>query len=334
MCGREVNATVSRRTVSRRTVLAAAITVPVVAPFATGCATRDWNEFPATTFTVASGNPGGVFARYGAALSAVIDDRLHGVAAETQLTNASVENLLVVSDGRCDLGFSLGDIAADAVRGVGEFDEPLDVVALARTYDSFVHLVVLDESEIRSAGDLRGHRVGIGTAGSGTRVVASRILELSGIALTDIAASTSTLEASAAALLTGELSAFFFVSGLPNEAVLGLSEKRRIRLIDLHDVLEPLVDAYGSEYVPGPIPASTYGLDGAVDTVSLKNYVVVSQAMRADLAYAITRLMFEEQDEIDRVAPGVRQPTLGTAIFTSPLPLHPGSLRYYREHGR
>src|SRR5688572_3917690 len=98
MCGREVNATVSRRTVSRRTVLAAAITVPVVAPFATGCATRDWNEFPATTFTVASGNPGGVFARYGAALSAVIDDRLHGVAAQTQLTNASVENLLVVSD--------------------------------------------------------------------------------------------------------------------------------------------------------------------------------------------------------------------------------------------
>ena len=41
--------------------------------------------------------------------------------------------------------------------------------------------------------------------------------------------------------------------------------------------------------------------------------------------------MFEAQDEIDRLAPGVRQPSLGAAIFTSPLALHPGAVRYYRE---
>jgi hypothetical protein len=320
--------------VSRRTVLASALGLTFGGTLGSGCSTRSWDEFDPTTFIVASGNPGGVFARYGEALSTVIDHRLNGVTAKAQLTDASVENLLAVSDGSCDLGFSLGDIAADAVRGTGEFAQPLDVAALARTYDSFVHLVVLDESEIHTAADLAGHRVGIGTAGSGTRVVATRILELSGVGLSDIVASADTLEASAAALLTGQLSAFFFVSGLPNQAVLDLSRKRRIRLIDLQDVLEPLVATYGPEYVAGPIPASTYDLDGAVDTVSLKNYVVVGSYMRDDLAYAVTRLMFEEQDEIERAAPGVRQPTLGAAIFTSPLELHPGSLRYFREQGR
>jgi hypothetical protein len=45
----------------------------------------------------------------------------------------------------------------------------------------------------------------------------------------------------------------------------------------------------------------------------------------------VTRLMFESQDEIDRLAPGVAQPGIGAAIFTSPLDLHPGALRYFRE---
>jgi TRAP-type uncharacterized transport system substrate-binding protein len=53
--------------------------------------------------------------------------------------------------------------------------------------------------------------------------------------------------------------------------------------------------------------------------------------MPADLGYAVTRVMFEAQAAIDRLAPGVRQPALGAAVFTSPLDLHPGALRYYRE---
>jgi hypothetical protein len=68
-----------------------------------------------------------------------------------------------------------------------------------------------------------------------------------------------------------------------------------------------------------------------VDTVSVKNYVVADPRMSEDLAYAVTRLMFEAQDPIDAAAPGVRQPTLGAAIFTSPVELHPGSVRYFRE---
>ncbi|HEU0040794.1 MAG TPA: TAXI family TRAP transporter solute-binding subunit [Jiangellaceae bacterium] len=320
------------RQVSRRTLLTA-LSLPLVGSLA-GCVGRDWDSFPETTLTVASGNPGGVFARYGDALSTVIDRRLAGVNATARLTNASVENLRMVTDGTCDLGFTLGDIAADALRGTGPFREALNVVALARTYDSFVHLVVRAESTIRTAADLRGHRVGVGAAGSGTRVVAMRILEQSGLGRSDVELSSEPLEASATALRKGELSAFFFVSGLPNDAVLALSETLPIRLIDVHDMLEPLVATYGPEYVAGPIPASTYRLDDAVDTVSLKNYVVAGTSMPDDVAYAVTRLMFEAQAEIDRVAPGVRQPTLGAAIFTSPLGLHPGSLRYFREKGR
>ena len=90
------------------------------------------------------------------------------VTTTARPTDASVENVRLVASGRAELGFSLADTAADAVRGTGTFDRPRRVVALARTYDSFVQLVVRADGGIRDLRDLRGRRVGLGAPGSGT----------------------------------------------------------------------------------------------------------------------------------------------------------------------
>jgi hypothetical protein len=68
-----------------------------------------------------------------------------------------------------------------------------------------------------------------------------------------------------------------------------------------------------------------------VQTVSVKNYVLADPRLSEDVAYAVTRVVFEAQDDVDRVAPGVPQPVVAAAPFTSPVALHPGALRYYRE---
>jgi TRAP transporter TAXI family solute receptor len=321
-------------TVPRRALLRAGVAVPSAVAGAwalAGCSGRDWSDLPGTTLTLATGNPGGVFAKYGDALAAVLEERLDGVTAGTRTTDASVENLRLVADGGADLGFSLGDTASDALRGRGGFAVPLAVVALTRTYDSFVHLVVRADGGIRAVADLRGRRVGIGAASSGTRVTARRILARHGLLLRDVRASGRPLQDDVEALAEGRLDAFFFVSGLPNDAVHGLAQRVDVRLVPLADVVDGMVAAHGPEYVDGQVPASTYDLPDVVPTVSVKNYVVVSPRMPEDVAYAVTRVVFEEQDRIDRLAPDVRQPNLNAAIFTSPLDLHPGALRYFRE---
>lgn len=315
--------------VSRRAVLAAGL-APAVGGLV-GCSGDDWRDVPAATLTVASGNPGGVFARYGEALATVVERVLVGVTVETRLTDASVENLELVAEGTADIGLSLGDAASDAVRGTGEFTEPLDVVALTRTYDSFVHLVVRAGSPIRRVRDLRGHRVGMGAVGSGTRVVAERILRSAGIEEGLVEISERSLQDEADALAAGDLDAFFFVSGLPNDAVRALGRRTPIRLVPLQDLVEAMVRSHGPEYVSGPIPASTYDLTASTATVSIKNYLVVHAAMPEELAYAVTRVVFESQADIDALATDVRQPNLAAAIFTSPLELHPGAVRYFRE---
>lgn len=311
--------------VSRRAVLL----TPLAAT--AGCLTDPWDALPATSLTLATGNPGGVFARYGEALSTVLDRRLDGLTSRARLTDASVENLRLVSAGTCAVGFSLGDAASDAVRGTGPFARPQRVAALARTYDSFVHLVVRADSSVHEVADLRGRRVGLGAPRSGTRVIARRLLARAGVGLSHIEVANESLERSATALREDRLDAFFFVSGLPNQAVRSLGESLPIRLLDLGGLVGAMATRFGPEYGAGPVPSSTYGLPGAVETLSIKNHIVVHPRMPEEVAYAVTRVMFEEQAEIDRLAPGVRQPNLGAAVFTSPLPLHPGAVRYYRE---
>jgi TRAP transporter TAXI family solute receptor len=323
---------VAGRERSRRSVLAGLAGLGAASgALATGCLERDWRSFPTSGLTIATGNSGGVFARYGEALATVVQRRLSGITCDTELTDASVENLRMVDAGTCDIGFSLGDTASDALHGSEAFDRPLDVVALARIYDSFVHLVVLADSPVRTVADLRGRRVGVGSDASGTRVVAERVLRHSGLDMDDIAASSVPLEACADALLAGTLDAFFFVSGFPSQAVRALSRRRPIRLIGLRRVSDAMIETYGSVYVVGPIPASAYGLSESVETVSVRNYLVVRRDMPARLAYAVTRVMFEAQGEIGRIAPQVRQSGIGAAVFTSPLDLHQGARRYFRQ---
>jgi len=306
--------------------------VPLLAALgATGCVGRGWAQLPPSTFTIATGNSGGVFDRYGEALATVLRQRLPALTVETRPTDASVANVELVADGDCQIGLSLADTAADAVRGSGTFRRPYELSALARTYDSYVHLVVRADSRIDDVTELRGRRVALGATASGTRVLAARILRQAGIGLTDLHATGQPLEQSAQALRAGRLDAFFFVSGIPNSAVAELASAIPIRLVELDRWVPGMVETHGPDYVRGPIPASTYDLPGAVDTLSVKNFVLADPQLSEELAYAVTRVIFENQDDIDRIAPGVPQPVAAAAPFTSPVALQPGAVRYYRE---
>jgi TRAP transporter TAXI family solute receptor len=317
--------------VSRRCVLGAVAGAVALTGPASGCSGQDWTDLPDVELTLATGNPGGVFDVYGEALATVLDDRLSGVTVRTVATDASVENALLVAGGEADLGFALGDTAADAGRGTGQFSAPLDLVALTRTYDSFVHVVVRADSSLTDVTDLRGRRVGLGALASGTRVVAQRVLREAGVGLGSLTPTDQALREDAEALAAGAADAFFFVSGLPNETIATLATDVPLRLLPLRDLVAPMVAEHGPEYVAGPIPAATYGLRDGVDTVSVKNYLVTRSDLDPQVAYAVTRVLFESQRQIGRLAPEVRQPNVAAGIFTDPLSLHPGAVRYFRE---
>jgi TRAP transporter TAXI family solute receptor len=225
----------------------------------------------------------------------------------------------------------------DAARGQGPFAQfgSVPARALAVLYPNYLHLVTLDGSGITRLADLRGRTVSTGAPGSGTEVVAFRVLEAAGInPAADLTTQALGASQSVDALKDGKLHAFFFTGGLPTAAILDLTHTAGItgRLIGTDEALPQLRARYGeSTYFPVVIPKDVYGTASDVTVVGIANLLVVSETMSEPLAYDITRLLFEKQADLIAIHPQAKDLSLGSAVKGSPIPFHPGAIRFYTE---
>lgn len=280
--------------------------------------------------TIAAGGVGGVYHAYANAFAKVIADEL-GADVRVRTTAASVENLRLVSDGRADLGFTLADAAALAIEGRAPFAERRPVAALARLYDNYTHLVVHADLAISSSEDLRGRRISTGAEGSGTDLLAERILTLAGLDPDrDITRRRLSLADSAQALRDGRIAGFFWSGGLPTAGISELVRDTPIRMLDLAEYVEPLRDHHGELFSEVSIPQFVYDLPDQVATVGVPNLLVVHREMDADLARTLTRLLFEHRDRLIAGHPEAKRLSRRVAVATHPMPLHPGAAAYYR----
>jgi TRAP transporter TAXI family solute receptor len=282
---------------------------------------------------IATGSPGAVFDRYGSALAAEAGLLMPGVTADVLTTTGSVDNDLALADGRADVGFSLGDTALLALAGEDPFTTPLTPTGLARLYDSFLQVVVPRDSLVRTLADLAGRRLADGGTGSGGRVVVSRCLAALGIE-GQVELLGGPLAEGAEQLRTGAADALAYGSGFPAPALVELGRSLPLRALDLGDLVAPLVEAHGPQYVAGPLPAGPYGLPEGVRTVAVKTYLLAAADLSEEAAYGVCSVVFDRQDAIRDRVPDVRQPTTAAGMFTQPVPLHPGALRWFRDRDR
>ncbi|NUR92777.1 MAG: TAXI family TRAP transporter solute-binding subunit [Nonomuraea sp.] len=237
-------------------------------------------------------------------------------------TAASVQNLSMLTDGRADLGFSLADSADDAVR---KWHQP--VMAMARMYMNYVHLVVSKDSPVRTPNDLAARAVSIGADGSGTAVTATRILEAANLKVRASVVMLG-LDESINALKRDDLAAFFWSGGVPTPA---LSTLKGIRLVPLEQLVPVLRRSYGPVYEHASFPVGVYGIAKPVPTVGTPSYLMCRKSLPDDVAFTVTETLFRARDRLQApTAPGGRLDTR-YAIGTGVVPLHPGAARYYRS---
>ena len=287
--------------------------------------------------SIATGGTGGVYYPYGGGIAKIISENIEGVEATAEVTAASVDNLKFLRDGRSDLAFTMSDTLDDAARARGPFAEvgAVPARALAVLYPNYLHLVTLSSTGITSLADLEGRTVSTGAAGSGTEIVAFRTLEAVGIdPKRDLTTQALGATQSVDALKDGKLDAFFFTGGLPTAAILDLTHSPGIqaRILSSDEALPALQAKYGaSTYYRLVIPKSVYSAPEDVAVVSIANLLVVSESMPEPLAYDITRLLFEKQSDLIAIHPQANDLSLTTAVEGSPVPFHPGAIRYYTE---
>ena len=284
--------------------------------------------------SIATGGTGGVYFVYGGALADQITQNVEGVEATAEATSASVDNMQLIGDESSDVAFTLADTAADAAEGREEFEgRPVSAQALAQLYTNYTQVVAPAGSGINSIEDLRGRSVSVGSPGSGTEIIALRVLEAAGIDPdSDIDRQQLGVDESVDAVRDGAIDAFFWSGGLPTGAVTDLATTNQIVLLPTVDYLGALRSQYGEVYEETIIPAGTYeGVDEDVSVIGVPNYLVVNESMDEELAYQITRLLFDQQDALAEAHPEARNLDRDTAPQVPPLELHPGAERYYSE---
>jgi hypothetical protein len=139
------------------------------------------------------------------------------------------------------------------------------------------------------------------------------------------------------AIKDGKIDAYFWVGGLPTAAVtdLGASPNIKIKLIDHTEVVDAMNKKYGGIYTTGVIPAKTYpGQDKDNKITIVQNILVANASMPEKVAYDIVRTFIEKRDELIAVHGEAKSITLeNQSAKNSPIPWHPGAVKYLNEKG-
>jgi TRAP transporter TAXI family solute receptor len=284
------------------------------------------SDFDGVKLTVATGSLQGVYYRLGGALADAWTAQLGIAHPQVVATNGSVDNLRRLRTGQADVAFSAAD-AATREDGEG----PRRLRALARMHDDYLQLVVRSDLPARKLADLRGLRVSIGSPTSGVELIAERLLGSAGISPeTDLLTTRLGLDDSLLEMREGRLDAFFWSGGVPTSGITALSESLGLRMLDLGDVLPQLREQY-PEYGWATLPASAYGLPGGpVETLVVRNFLLVTDAMPDDVAEALVRGLFQAQPQLVAASEVARSIEPRAAVETTPVPLHAGAMTYYR----
>lgn len=287
-------------------------------------------------YSIATGGTGGVYYPYGGALASVLSNAVPDTNWTAEETSASVDNMYLIESGDADLAFVLSDTAYDAGQGNDPFEAAMEATTIVTLYNNYTHIVVNADAGITSVEDLAGKTVSVGSPGSGTEVIALRVLEAAGLTLDDLSAEQLGAGESAGAMKDGLLDAFFWSGGLPTAAVIDLAATPNLNIGFLASdmYLDQLKEAYGDFYAVANITAGTYG-DTQEETpvIVVPNVLVAPAGMDEELAYNVTKAIFDNLDQLIAAAPSASELTLGSAQCSAALPYHPGALRYLEENG-
>jgi TRAP transporter TAXI family solute receptor len=279
---------------------------------------------------ILTGGQSGVYYPMGVALSQIYAKSIPNVRATAQVTKASAENLNLLQAGRGELALALADSVSDAWKGEAEagFPKKLDKLrGLSGTYSNYIQIVANADSGIKTLADLKGKRISVGAAKSGTELNARAIFKAAGLTYADLAKVEYLPFGESVELIKNrQLDATLQSAGLGVASIRDLSTSVKIVVVPVPaDVVAKVGDA---AYQPAVIPANTYtGQTQDVATAAIPNFLVTHSGVSDELAYQMAKQMYENIDTLYAAH------NAANAIKGMPVPLHPGAERYYREVG-
>jgi len=288
---------------------------------------------------IGTGGTGGVYYPLGGGLANLLSKFVPGMQATAEVTVGSVDNLKLIATGKPYIGFTMADAGQDAYRGEDKFTgAKVPLRTLLVLYPNRMHVVTVEGTGVIRFADLKGKRVSTGSPGSATEVMAFRAIEALGLDRDrDMRRERLGAAESVGALKDKKIDAFFWVGGLPTGAVSDLANtpNTKIRMVDHSEAVSGMNKKYGPLYVEDTIGKATYrGMESDNKIATVWNILVTHEKMSEQAAYNIVKTIFEKRADLIAVhseAENIKLEFQKNA--TTPIPFHPGAIRYITERG-
>lgn len=288
-----------------------------------------------STIVIGTAGSSGTYYAVGAGMSQIVNNHSEKLTAISQGTNGATENVRLLKDGTVHVGFGNWDALYFGHNGDGPFEgEKQGTLSLMNLYLSGGQMVVQESSDIESFEDLRGKSINLGPPGSTITDMSIIMLKEHGIDHEkDIKPYYLDFGEGGRMLKDGDLDATFYVSGIPTAGVIDLSSSSKIRLLSLEqEKRDSIIEQY-PYYDKLTIPAGTYnGVDYDVETLQLWTSLMVHEDLSDDVAYEIVSTLIENLDKFKDVHSVGEDFSLENAVL-SPIPIHPGAEKFYKEKG-
>ena len=284
---------------------------------------------------ILTGGTSGVYYPLGSALTKIYGDNIKDSKVQVQVTKASVENLVLLQEGKGEIAFVLGDSAKDAWDGKEDagFKTKLDKLRIiGAIYPNYIQIVASKDSKIKTLADLKGKGLSVGAAKSGTELNSRAILSAAGLSYKDLGKVEYLPFAESIELIKNrQLDATLQSAGLGVASLKDLANSLDVTVVS---VPEAVVKKMGAPFMSGKIPANTYkGQTEDVSTAAVVNYLVTRKDVSDATAYQMTKLFYENLPALVAAHSAAKDINLKDAAKNPPLPLHPGAIKYYKEKG-
>ena len=291
-------------------------------------------------FGIATGGTGGTYYPLGGMLAQLISNKAtidgRKFAATAEAAGASVANARLLGNKEIESAFVAADILDQAYNGKAQFaNAPIrNLRALGALYPETVQLVVRANSGINSVKDLKGKSISSGAPGSGQYQLVTDLLRVNGLSRSDVKEDSSSFTQAMDKIKDGNLDATLITAGIPVAAITDAAQSHPIRVLPLAGAEVAALLKEQPYYTQVNLPANTYrGQTAAVPTIAVMAVWTAHDGVPDNVAYEVTKALYENTAIMGQVHVQGRNITLQTAAAVGSVPMHPGALRYFREKG-
>lgn len=287
---------------------------------------------------IGTGSSQGVYYPTGLHIKELVEDSDSGpdVSLTVAESGGSEANINGILGENYDFGIVSADVLHQAQAGEGAWEgkPQKDLRAAFSLHTEAVTLVATEESGIKTVADLKGKRVNLGNAGSGTYTGALAVLEMAGLSLEDVKAERVKAGDAPQLMKDGKLDAFFYVAGHPNAAFEQATvQSKPVRFISI----EPTADLLKEHpyYSATTILMSRYpkatNEEEEITTFGVKAILVTRTGVPEAVVEKVTREVFENLDKFKGLHDSRSQLTKKGMSSKVSVPFHDGASKYFQE---